>query len=263
VLTVLLSTGWAQEATDESSAAEGDIAVALTAAKQAYFRGQHLEAQTRLSALNVRLLKGEPVPAALRHEVRTWLGEVLFRLDRSDEARLVFRQILEENSEWPIDEYQHGVEVVAVYYDVRRQVLAARAAEPGNAPEARQRPPIWTLLPLGIAQYVDERPLAGTAHLLLQGALATTSIALYAELDRTNVPEIGHPQGLSAEQIAERQTTLRWAVQYPSTVLFYVAAVAGVVEARAHYNRNSVAVQPVVGPGGAGVHVVVGRRRAD
>lgn len=253
----------AQETAAQPPMEAQDFAAALTAAKQSFFRGQHQDAVTRLSALNVRILKGEPVPARLRNETRTWLGEVLFRLGRSDEARLAFRQLLEEDPDWPIDEYQHSVEVVAVFYDVRRQVQAERADRDVATQAPPRRPPAWTLLPFGIAQFIDDRPVAGTTQLILQTALATTSLATFAELDRTNVPEIGHPEGWTEEQIVARQQALRWGVQYPATALLYVASVAGVLEARGHWRRHEVQVTALLDPDAPGIALVVAGRGRD
>ncbi len=243
---------------DPNDPVSGDFGTALTAAKQFFFRGQHVEAQRRLSALNVRLLKGEAVPVELRNDCRAWLGEVLFRLEQTDEARSVFRQLLEEDSSWPIDEYQHSVEVVAVFYDVRRQVVAEQEQTQPTSPAASPRVPAWTLLPFGIAQFIDQRPAAGTTHLAVQLAFATTSVIAFAELKRTNVSDIGHPEGWTTVQIARNQQVQRWAVQWPATALFYGSAVVGILEARGSYrkHRSSIGVALLATEYGGGLRIV-------
>ncbi len=235
------------------------FANALTEATRAYLRGRHDEAIGLLSSLRVRLQHGEFVDPALAAETLIWLGEVLYKTGRSDEARAVFRELLERTPEWPINEYQHPSDVVAVYYDVARQVRASIAVRPSEAPPPpTPRAPWWVALPFGVPQALQKRPVAATTFAVLGVGFTATSIASSLHLAEVNVSNDGHPNGWTADEVPTRVNTERYAVQWPATALAYLTWAAGSLEARASARKTPVGLGAWGDPHGAGV-VVAGQ----
>lgn len=208
----------------------------LAAAKQAWFLGRAEEAREAFAALHGRILGGEDAALADVAEALTWLGEIQYLDDDLDAARLTFRDLLRRAPDTPISPYHHPTEVVNLFELVRAEVKAERAPPPEPEPPTGPPPtPLWVWAPLGVPQLVQGRPGAGALFGGLQLALGATSVASFVHLSHLNRDDQpGIPPGGAEERALQ---TWRYAVQWPSTALFYGAWLVGSREAARHHRR--------------------------
>lgn len=273
--TALASSSWdqveggaADGPTVEPAASEdGDsheaFAVVLERGKRLYFDGKAVEAHDALRGLQVRLLLGERVDKELAAEAMIWLGEIQFRLGRSDDARDAFRWLLRLDPGWPISPYAHPMEVIGEFELVRREVQEELDGRDPTLPVVTIPPtPPWVWAPLGIPQFAQRRVGAGVAWGGLQLGLGAASIGMIAHLRFINDgPTRGdaspHPLGWDSKQVEREVQKRRYLIQWPLTFAFYGAWLGSSVDARRHWKRSHA---PHVGvgalPGGSQGFVV-------
>lgn len=196
----------------------------LASAKRRYFSGKHLDALDLLQSLEIRLLQGEAPGADLRAETLVFLGEVLYVLDRREEALRTFRTLLRADIEFPISPYHHPIEVVRAFETVREEVRVEE--EEANAPEPPPpyEPPPLPLqgyLPLGIPQFSEGRVGRGLVFGSLQVGFGIASLAVYSRIDANNVAPDMHPQGWTENQVLNQVQNQRYMVQWPLSIAFY------------------------------------------
>jgi hypothetical protein len=196
----------------------------LANAKRRYFSGNHLDALDLLQSLEIRLLQGEFPGADLKSETLVFLGEVLFVLDRKEEALRSFTTLLQTDPEFPISPYHHPIEVVRAFESTREEVhrqSTAALAPPDATPFAPPPLPLRGYMPLGIPQFTEGRVGAGLWFGSLQVGLGIASLAMYSQLDANNVAPDVHPQGWTEEEVMNNVQNQRYMIQWPLGIAFY------------------------------------------
>lgn len=204
----------------------------LDRAKQLYFDGSVPEAKAILQALQVRHMTRDDLQWDTAAEAMIYLGEILYMNGEAERARDAFRMVLEVQDTYQLSPFSHPTEIAYEFNVVRKQVLAERAAVPDPViPPA----PAWTVLPLGIPQMVDGRPVRGALFGVGQLGLGVTSVAMMLHLRRINTTENPHPNGWSNDVMQRRVNTQRYAVQWPATIGTYALWGASFLEARSQW----------------------------
>ena len=196
----------------------------LASAKRRYFSGEHLDALDLLQSLEIRLLQGEAPGDDLRAETLVFLGEVLYVLDRTQEAVRTFHTLLRTDLEFPISPYHHPIEVVRAFERTREEIRVEQSQPPTPEPTPPYEPPPLPLrgyLPLGIPQFSEGRVGRGLVFGSLQVGFGIASLAVYAGLDANNVGPDVHPQGWSENQVLNQVQNQRYMVQWPLSIAFY------------------------------------------
>ncbi len=219
----ILESPLPQEQPSESETGDlyGEV---LANAKRRYFSGNHLDALDLLQSLEIRLLQGEFPGADLKSETLVFLGEVLFVLDRKEEALRSFTTLLQTDPEFPISPYHHPIEVVRAFESTRAEVQHQRAealAPSSDTPYVAPPLPLRGYMPLGIPQFAEGRVGAGLWFGSLQMGLGIASLAMYAQLDANNVGPDVHPQGWTEEEVMNKVQNQRYMIQWPLGIAFY------------------------------------------
>ncbi len=233
----------------------------LNEAKQRYFRGDRHGALMLLQSLHRRLQSGEYVDWPIATEASFYLGEVYYKLELADEAREVFRWLIDQDSDVQISPYHHPIDVRGLFYEVK-SIAMSEAGTPLAPPLAPIAPaPLWTYAPFGAPQFGQGRPVAGLAYGSLQVGLGAASLVLWERLRRDNVlPVQGepHPLGVPDDQVRSVINRNRFAVQWPVTAAFYGLWAVSVVDGRVAWRRDqrsqaatTVTIAPTEGNGGA------------
>lgn len=240
-------------------AAVATFAEDLDAAKRLYFEGGHEEALARLRTLRIRLESGEVVPVDQYVDTFVYQGELEFQLGDRTASWATFEALLQVVPSAGISPLEHPIDVVRWFELVREKVEQDRAALP-DPPVIRPPPPppVWAYAPIGIPQFLMDRPSRGAAYLTLQTGFAAVSVWSYVRLSRIN--GTNHPPQWEEDEVARRVNVERWAIQWPATFGFYATWAVSVVDARRAWRLDhtpiSVGVEPR--PGGA-VLVMRGR----
>jgi len=196
----------------------------LANAKRRYFSGNHLDALDLLQSLEIRLLQGEFPGADLKSETLVFLGEVLFVLDRREEAVRSFTTLLQTDPGFPISPYHHPIEVVRAFESTREEVQRQRQLALTPTIDEPYEPPPLPLrgyMPLGIPQFSEGRVGAGLWFGSLQMGLGIASLAVYSRLDANNVAPDVHPQGWTEEEVMNNVQSQRYMIQWPLGIAFY------------------------------------------
>lgn len=246
--------------TSEDPAAGGSFERLLGEAKQLYFQGESDKARDLLQGLQLRLYAGENVPWPLIVEALTYLGEIYYAQSNQEQAKIVFRYLLERDPETPISPFHHTIEVVNLFELVRTQVKAEQSGPPKPVPA-----PVTTYLPLGIPQFAQGRTGSGLVYGGLQAGLGLTSVLAYVSIDRFNQdpnqdPKKGVPRPDLVDADARGRVTdrLRYQAQWPATIGFYTMWAVSTIDAARWHQRHlgrqrEVTILP--GPGaGLAVH---------
>lgn len=209
----------------------------LEGAKRLYFQGERREALSLLSDLQTRyLLDSESVPWESAAEALVYLGEVHYFLDDLTRATNTWRILLERDPDFPpLSPFAHPPEIAGEFERLRGVIRAEIDARP--VPEA---PPIpaWTVLPLGLPQYIDGHPVRGVLYGVLQVGFAAGSLGLDRHLRTLNVSDEQHPRGWTFEEQTQRVNTLRYGVQWPMSGAFYGTWVISHLDARRSWVRE-------------------------
>lgn len=214
----------------------------LETAKGEYFSGEADRAKTLLQGLQLRLYSGEEPPWDVVVDAMIYLGEIYYFEGEVEEAKAVFRFVLEQDLEAPISPYSHSLEVVNQFELVRADVLADRRAAP--PPPERTPLPAWAFLPLGVPQFGQRRVGAGFVYGGLQVGLASASIGMRLRLARLNP--------LEGAQLAptEQLLTEKFLYQWPSTFGFYLMWGVSTLDASRYHSRPFRRVGVGTSPGG-------------
>jgi len=192
----------------------------LEEAKRLHFQGEHQAALDLLNHLKVQMdLSVNEVSWTLRAETLVYLGELQYVTGNTVQALSAWRSVLEQDLAYPrLSPFSHPPEVVGEFEQLRARIHQEVAARPVPRPPPT---PAWTVLPLGIPQFIDGHPVRGTVFGVSQLALGTVSLAMIAHLNARNVPSEDHPQGWTSKQVTARVNTQRFAIQWPATLGFY------------------------------------------
>ena len=221
----------------------------LEEAKGQFFAGDLDAALQGLQALQLLAYQepdAHPWPDVV--EAMSYLGEIWIRRGADEQARSVFRFVLERDPDAVMSPYRHPIEVVFVFDQVKEAVQAERS---GVATErVRLRAPWHSWMPFGVAQAAQGRSGAAWAFGGTQAALAGVSIGMFAHLSLVNTDGAGHPLGWDDDQVTGRVQLRRYAVQWPATAAFHAVWVASVVDARRALRREKVSWTVAPSPGG-------------
>ncbi len=196
-LLLIPALGFAQE-----EAGSEELATAIR-----HYRSGELElARTTLIAL----LNDEGVEdRELLVQARVYLGEVLFVLDRPEEAVAAFRAILEHEPDYRLDPYEHPPDVVDFYETLRGAIRDLgfdedQQPEPEPLPSPQSLPPL-ALAPFGIHQFRQRHIAKGLLLSSGEAALMTgslvTAIKLYGDHDADSEAD---EQALTDRRLANR-----------------------------------------------------------
>jgi len=217
----------ATPADSSSSPTFADFPQALAAAKILYFQGDD-RAAAAFEELRLRIAAGESPPTNLHADALIYLGEIYYKGGRSEDAKALFNEVLALDPDYPISPYEHPMEVVGMFEMLRRGVN--RPAPRPPPPPSIKRLPVWGYSPCGTTHFRQKKNRQGTLYACLQGALAITSIASYANLQRIN--GVNAPPTWTDAQIQERVKLQRLGIQWPATIGFYAVWGISVFEGR-------------------------------
>lgn len=234
-------------------AAPSAFDASLEIARTAWFQGDVDTAREAFQALYAQLLAGVDVPLDRAGEVAIYTGEIAYEGGDIAAAEAAWSWLLHRDPDHPISPYHHPIEVIGLFESVRSRVKAELAALPAPRPP---RYPAWGWLPLGVPQYQQRQPVAGTVFLVAQAALGTASMALWLDLNARN-PELGEdtPKGVpDGDALAARNLANKYRYQWPATFGFYsmwaISTTAGQTRWRNQHpaGRPSVLLYPGAAP---------------
>ncbi len=206
----------------------------LTSAKQALWSADHATAEQLLAQLHQRLEQGEDPGEKLAIEALVFLADVRLTTGDKESARALFREVLLRDPDHILSPYDHGEDVRAMFALVKEQINRERAVQ--TVPPLPVRPiapPLWVYAPLGVPQWLQGRGPEARTHAVLQAAFGATSIISFVLIDHYN-----RPPGDRPHLPRERVVALRYGLQWPATVAFYVSWGWSVLDARRHHKRQ-------------------------
>jgi hypothetical protein len=185
------------------------FATQLNEAKRAYFEGRVTEALRLFKELEVRLkVKGETPPQEEAAEAMTYLGEIHLAQNHPEAAEEAFRWVLERDIETPMrSPYRHPMEVVTLFEDVRVKVAREQREFEPPPPQFIDRPgrfPWYALVPAGIPQFWQRRPVAGALAASMQVGFGIASVVVYKNLQTFNAPN-----DLQGQELVDFQNEVR------------------------------------------------------
>lgn len=210
-----------------------------------YQAGRHDLALTLLTAL----VRDEPDEAAVVRDARVYMAEIFLVQGNESAAREALEQVLQASPDLELDPFEHPPDICAFFELVKASGTWRPAPVPSTLapPRAPTRPS--SLLPLGIAQFRQGRPVPGTLLAIGQGAACGLSAGLFTWLavDRKH----GSKDEAGFAEDGSRLWTLdtlqaRRAVQWSATGLCYGAYGLGVLDASIAGRRARSAEQPTV-----------------
>jgi tetratricopeptide (TPR) repeat protein len=201
-------------------------------AKRLYFEGEHERALEVFQGLLERLDDGEEVPEGLFTEALLYMGEVQYQLGDRAAAWRTFERLLQNDPEQVMSPYHHPREVVHWFELVKQRVNQANS-EP---PPPLKPLPAWGYAPFGVPQLAQGRTARGVVFASLQVGLGTASIASFFYLNAVNNQD--HPSGWSDDDVVGRVNRVRYAIQWPTSIGFYVLWLASHLDARRTWFRD-------------------------
>ncbi len=151
----------------------GSPAARLAAAVRSYHAGQHDLALSRL----LSLMRDESVDPVVLRDARVYMGEIFFVQGNEPGAREAFEAVVQDWPDHDIDPFRHPPDVCAFYQLVREAEVRRRAAEALlPTPEPVEPRTISPLMPFGVPQYRQNRPLPGLVFTLSQLASCGLSV---------------------------------------------------------------------------------------
>ena len=234
----LVPNAWAQAAPDVP--VEVAIPTAQSRIDEAvrlYQTGRSQEAQAELAKI---VNDSTPMSEDLRQKARLYLGEVLYLQGNKEEARRLFEAILERDSSFIIDPFQHPPDVCGFFETIRAYM------RPSIEPKANQVPtgpiprmPASAYYGFGIYQMQHGNRRLGTVMAIGQTAMAALSIATFGGL----LEERTWASGSDLSGLRTKRT-----VQWTTTGAFYAFWFWGTINATQHWRAN-VYMQPSTGVG--------------
>lgn len=158
-------------------AAPQDAAERLESALRSYHSGQRDLALTLLTAL----VRDEPEESEVVSDARILMGEIFLAQGNEAAARGSFELVLLADPSTELDPFVHPPDICAFFELVKASGSWRPDDRPPTAlpdPVAPARPSPW--LPLGVAQYRQQRPVAGTLFAITQSASCGLSAGLFA-----------------------------------------------------------------------------------
>lgn len=215
----------------------------LELAKKRYFQGRQQEALALLLDLQLQVITDTSGAIAIEEasEAMVFAGEIQFMTGNVLKARDAWRWVLERDVDFPaLSPFSHPPEVGNEFEAVRRVILEEIALRPEPVIPPT---PAWSVLPLGIPQFVDGRPVRGLLYGGVQVGLGVTSVAMLFGLRDINVSDDPHPRGWTDAEMQQRVNTMRYAVQWPATLGFYAAWGTSWFDARNRWQQTHTPVQ--------------------
>ena len=234
-------SAWAEDAAPEV----GEILsltpeARLKQAVRLYQTGNPEKAQTSLARL---ANDPGPIDESLRQQARLYLGEVLYLQQNKEEARRLFEAILQRDSDFVIDPFQHPPDVCGFFETVRAYMRPTVEPTTASVPAGPvPRTPASAYYGFGIYQMQHGKKRLGTVMAVGQTAMAVLSIASFGGLlDNRSWKNDNELQALRTKR----------AIQWSSTAGFYTFWAWGTVHASRHWRAN-VHLQPAGNGTGSG-----------
>jgi len=209
-------------------------------AKRMYFEGQHERSLEVFQHLRDRLDAGEEVPESQISEALQYMGEVQYQLGDRAAAWRTFEHLLKRDPEQVMSPYNHPREVVHWFELVKQRVSQATAIEdlPVLSPPLRPLP-AWGYAPFGVPQLAEGRTARGVRYASLQIGLGAASIASFLYLGAVN--DENHPADWSDDEVVGRVNRVRYGIQWPTSIGFYVVWLTSHLDARRAWFRDQQA----------------------
>lgn len=208
---------------------------ALADAKSRYFLGRVDEAAAILDELRIRLAAGERVATESKAETLVYLGEIRHLQGDDAAARALFRELLLDDPDQPVSPYEHPMAVIGLFETVRTAVRT-ELQRPEGPPMVKKRLPAWGYLPFGVPQFAQRKPAAGAVFAGAQALTLAVSIGMFVDLDRCRVPNWDEA---SCGRRDDALDTLRYGIQWPSTLAFYGLWALSAVDGSTTWSREA------------------------
>lgn len=227
----------------------------LEVATSAYFAGNVDRALQLIAVIEVRDRSGEPFPVDVYVEALVYKGEILNGQGDPAGAARAFESALERSPDHVLNPYHHPSEVLAVFEEARRNVKERLAQRPPPIAPVIPPAPWYVALPLGIPQFIHDRPIRGAAYAVSQIGFGATA---YVTMRRSQAAHGNlfnyEPPETDAEAKSLRE--LR-ALNWTSTLAFAGFWTLSYADARTAWRRDhaelSLTVQPLPNGGKLGV----------
>jgi len=205
-------------------------------AKRMYFEGHHERSLEVFQQLRARIDAGEEVPEDQVAEALLYMGEVQYQLGDRAGAWRTFEQLLHRDPDQAMSPYNHPREVVHWFELVKQRVSQTRIQDPLPPPPPPDPLPAWGYLPFGVPQLVEGRTARGVLYTSLQLGLGAASIATFLYLDGVN--DENHPSNWSDDEVVVRVNRIRYAIQWPASIGFYLVWLTSHLDARRVWFRD-------------------------
>jgi hypothetical protein len=229
-----------QEAPDPGASAP-DWAEVLADAKRAYNLREHERATELFESIVSAATLQDTVPFEIEASALVYLGEMYFLKEERAQADAMFRSVLERDLDYEVSQLDHPIEVYGAFEYLRRTIERERAV----VVPVKARPyPFWGVLPLGIPQFGQDKPVRGTLYLLLQtGLIAANATAWGLIFDlKDDIPD--QVNSGEVDPSVQRARLLRDGLAYPTAGAAYAVWAISVADGAISWKRNQ---RPVAG----------------
>ena len=249
------SPAWSQDVPESTSAKPLDEAYE-TARRTYLLLGDRAAAQRQFEAMWAGATESQRRTSKALADAMTYLGEIQLLEGDPSSARATFRLLLEQQPETEVSPIEHPVEVIGLFELVRRSVLPKPAPAVTEVPFKPAPMPWWGYAPLGIPQFLQDRPVRGAMYLGLQLGSLGASIGLWVKLDSyQNIS--GQVDDDTAALFVRQQQQLR-TIQWSTAGLGWLAWGTSIGDSALSWRRDrrlELKMGAAPRPGGAGLQI--------